>query len=409
MDNENYASNTITDTEVVIIGGGLAGIFSAINLSNQGIPHILIDNPLPDAKSRLGGFARFSGAKFSLPPAGMGLVHVAGSEIRLSEAIEKILKILSLEQKNTALSSDNFVELSSNATLRKYSSIVLSPTEIDILLDKLDHKVRSSTRIIAGKATHIVKSKEGWSVRIDNGQEIEKTITCSTVFYAAGRLSNNIIAAAGALPTTGKGLDIGVRVEFLSKDGVSGLRSYGPDAKILNGNCRTFCLNSPGTIYRYDYLSGSIPGGVVADDTINTANVGILCRTSDKDLILQNFRNTAYLSHKDLLLESDIVRKSEQEFTIPSIMRNLFGDKIVNELEQFGRMLDSCKLWDTRMDHKIHLPLLDWHWSTFALPESHKTTEPGLYALGDSSGHARGLLQAAISGWFAAEEYGDVR
>lgn len=51
------------------------------------------------------------------------------------------------------------------------------------------------------------------------------------------------------------------------------------------------------------------------------------------------------------------------------------------------------------------MPLLDWHWHTFATPSSHLTSLPGVYALGDSSGHARGLLQASVSGWLAAEEY----
>lgn len=408
MDHELHNAAVKSDTEVVIIGGGLAGIFAAIKLSNHGIPHILIDNPLPDAKSRVGGFARFSGAKFSLPPAGMGLVQVAGSEHRLTEVIDTVLSLLSLNEKKSTASSDNAIDISPRTSLRKYNSIVLTPSEIDNLLDRLDQIITSKSILAPGTVEGIKKTDDRWLVTLTDNEGLQSNIICNTIFYAAGRLSNDLIINAGASPTLGKGIDVGVRVEFLSKSSLAKLRGYGPDAKILSGNCRTFCLNSPGTIYRYNYLSGSIPGGVVADDSIATANVGILCRTLRKNEILQEFRERSLRLEKELLKESNIIRKTKDRFIIPGIMREIFDQEIINELEEFGESLDACGLWDTRMEHKIHMPLLDWHWSTFALNSSHKTTEPGLYALGDSSGHARGLLQAAVSGWLAAEEFVNV-
>ncbi len=50
----------------VVIGGGLAGLLGALRLADAGHSVVLFDQALPQAGGRLGGFAEFSGAKFSL-------------------------------------------------------------------------------------------------------------------------------------------------------------------------------------------------------------------------------------------------------------------------------------------------------------------------------------------------------
>ena len=106
--------------DVAIIGGGLTGILAAIRLIKEGVKVALIDNPLPLANGKIGGFVRFSGAKFSLPPAGMGLVPVAGSIERLMVTINKVTEILGLKTKKPDLSKNQFFTSDPRLMIRCY-------------------------------------------------------------------------------------------------------------------------------------------------------------------------------------------------------------------------------------------------------------------------------------------------
>ncbi|MEX0827554.1 MAG: hypothetical protein WD005_01240, partial [Haliea sp.] len=81
----------------------------------------------------------------------------------------------------------------------------------------------------------------------------------------------------------------------------------------------------------------------------------------------------------------------------------------VIQLEDFISQLSDASLVDLSLSHRMHFPLIDWHWPTYAKTGSAQTSEPRLYVAGDSAGHARGLLQAAVSGWLAAEEIANER
>ncbi|MHC8345921.1 hypothetical protein [Pseudomonas sp. RT6P73] len=392
-------------TCVAIIGGGMAGALAAVRLGMLGVEYIIIDEPLPAADEKIGGFARFSGAKFSLPPAGLGLVPIAGTLENLQSVISQILIVLGLQQKQAAVSTDTSRCASEIKELRKYDSIVLLPDEIESLLNKLELLVSSKGSVVYGRATEFVGGSRSWLVKVLNSGGHVLDIKCESVFYSAGRLSNGLLLDAGAQPTDGKGIDVGVRVEFLNKDALQNLRAMGPDAKIIKGACRTFCLNSPGHIYRYEHSGISIPGGVVAEQAVLTANVGLLMRLKNKSGFLRDVWPTLKELDSVFRDSSKIIFSGGTKFGLQPVMRNVFGDKIASEIEGFAEYLIDGNLWDKSYDYRIHLPLLDWHWSTFAIANSHQTTVPGLYALGDSSGHARGLLQAGASGWLAAEEY----
>jgi hypothetical protein len=194
-------------------------------------------------------------------------------------------------------------------------------------------------------------------------------------------------------------LDVGVRVEFTDRRAVKGLRSLGPDAKILSGRTRTFCLNSPGAVYRYPFDNYTIPGGVVASAEVTSANVGLLVRVRSKEDTL--LRAKALLAGTSHYLESPLVER-----TVLGDKRNLveqiFGAEVCSDLERFGKALEEAGLVDWGAPHAVHFPLLDWHWNVYALETTHETSKSGLMVVGDSAGHARGLLQAGISGWLAA-------
>jgi len=397
-------------SDAVIVGGGLAGLLTAIRLARANTQVTLVDISLPQASGELGGFASFSGAKFSLPPAGMGLVPLAGSEEQLTEVINEVLRELGLDKKAIFASSDHDLTPASlkgkGSTYRQYHSILLSPDEILALVAKLKHKVSSNCAVICGNATTLTKAGSEWSLTVigpDNGKSV--TLVAPAVFYAAGRLSSDLLLKAGATLRPRKGLDVGVRFEMLSLEGLAGLRSLGADAKIIINNCRTFCLNSPGLIYRYPFQQITIPGGVVASPSVTTANVGVLLRLSEKENNLAEIVKRSTNLYAAILQASEIESRGLPFGKHAALLSDLYGHEVRERIAEFCSELGRLELINWAVPYKMHLPLIDWHWPTFAEENSHRTSLDDVYAIGDSSGHARGLLQAAVSGWLAAEEF----
>ncbi len=395
--------------DVAIIGGGLSGLLAAIRLLRDGKQVVLIDKSLSLTRGSLGGFASFSGAKFSLPPAGLGLVPLVGSLDVLDRKVEEILHELEIHNSQPIVSRDETrgdESIEGETVLRKYESIVLSPYEITRLLERLSLKISGRCRVVNGTANKLTPRFGGWSISVDSEIKDDADILfADAVFYAAGRLSSDILKRAGAEVKSGKGLDVGVRVEFLDKSALDGLRALGPDAKIINGTCRTFCLNSPGLIYRYPLDGVSIPGGIVADSSEARGNVGLLVRVGEKAKQLQSILSAAKNSRNEMTSLAGELFNSVPFEARRQIVSEILGSSTTAKLESFCRHLDHLKLIDWSSPHHIHLPLIDWHWDTFAETASHRTSLRNVYALGDSSGHARGLLQASLSGWIAAEEY----
>ncbi len=357
----------------------------------------------------MGGFARFSGAKFSLPPAGMGLLPVVGSYENLSEVINDVLQILHLRDKVPENSLDFNAKLSDEqfglgVSTRNYDSIVLTPCEMGELIAKLTKQVNANCFIIEGECLRISKGSGTWEMLYrPTGHSDHRSLLSTAVFFAGGRTSSNLVTSTGCQATTGKGLDLGVRVEFPCRQDLMALRALGPDAKVLAGNCRTFCLNVPGHIYRYDFDSISIPGGVVAERLHAAGNVGILYRHPEKALALEGIVNEAKRLHDSC--KTPFQANDDFLGDAAPVITRLFGQHVVSALGIFADVLQDLGLVNWSRPHYVHLPLLDWHWPTFSLPGTFQTTVDGVYVLGDSSGQARGLLQAAASGYIAAQEY----
>ena len=387
--------------EFIVIGGGLSGLVAAHVLSRRGAAVILLDRSLPDGKGVLGGFTGFSGAKFSLLPAGQGLVPAAGSLERLREATDDVLALLDIRSRVESGAGDTSADepLAGSGAIRRYRSIVLTPPEVARTIEIISGRVRKAVQVIGVEATRLSADGREW-VASDADGEIARA---GSVLFAAGRTGGTLLRDAGATPQEGKGVDLGVRVEFLDYQALWPLREQGPDAKILMGRTRTFCLNHPGTIYRYAFRGISIPGGIVAHHGERRANVGILTRVSPKQATIDDvLRRLAGLKPTEYEL-APVVHGPPFQDKLP-VLRATYGEALAEELQAFAKMLGDANLVDWDRPHKVHFPLLDWHWDVFAVGSTHQADRPGLYVAGDAAGHARGLLQAGVSGWLAAHE-----
>ncbi len=383
---------------IVVIGGGLAGTLAALRLSRDCDNVTVIDESVPAANGRLGGFAEFSGAKFSMLPAGQGLIRVAGSASRVQAVSREVLNELGLDDLCAASMKNPFYEASDGLSLRSYESILVSPTRMAALLSRLTERLGKLVSLENGRVVFLSKISRGWITSLSNG----RSMVADAVIYAGGRTGGNLLELAGAKPQVGKGIDVGVRMNFPDGAGLARLRRMGADAKFLSGRCRTFCLNHPGNVYRYPFDGYSIPGGVVAGPSVQSANVGILLRLGEKARVLQSTREVV---EANLLTGYDVgaLTRTCGLADKNALVNQAWGSEVVEELEAFLDLLATDGLVDWSVPHEVLWPLLDWHWPVFALPNSFRTTQERLYVAGDSAGHARGLLQAAVAGWLAAE------
>ena len=387
--------------DVVVVGGGLAGLMAAARAEALGAATALIDAGVPGTPGELGGFAPFSGAKFSLFPAGTGISPLVGGDEALIEAYQRTCaQFAELGFPQFRIEGREAVgeqaELGHDLAYRRYHSILLSPGEIVSLLAALSGRLQR-TRVL--RATAINLSLSGGP---PFGVELEhrSVVAGERLIVAAGRLGSSLLERAGVPPTRGKGIDVGVRLGFANRGPLLGLRSKGPDAKFMADGVRTFCLNSPGRIFHYPGLGFQLPGGIVADPGWSESNVGVLCRLPDKAAYLRDLAARASAGDPSGLR----LTGSGGDLGWTAASRSLLGEPVVERLTGFIEKLMSSGLVDLPPDYAVHYPLLDWHWPVFSLPGRLGTSVPGVLAAGDASGHARGLLQAAVMGTLAAEE-----
>lgn len=216
--------------KIGVIGGGLAGLVASLRLQNFGHDVALIDEPLPAARGVLGGFAKFSGAKFSLPPAGLGLVNVTGDVANLNLAIQEVLNLLDLPVATLQQSIDARLTLDTSIEQRQYTSYVLSSEQIDDLVFNLARRLNKATTLF-GKAKRISRGAGTWCVDVDSANGAEKVLV-ERLIVATGRKGHALLDAAGAVRQVRKGIDIGVRVEFQQKEALQRVREVAVSGRL---------------------------------------------------------------------------------------------------------------------------------------------------------------------------------
>lgn len=392
--------------DVLVIGGGLAGLLCAEDLGRRGLRVLVLDRPLAAAQGLHGGFSVFSGAKFSLPPAGMGLAPVVGGVERLTELCLETIHRLGLADRipldwSSEESSRDDEPFSMDLRLRRYRSIVLLPNEIRALVQRLHELTARVCEIETGSARQIYQSETGWSIEVTLARGDVAVVDARVLVLAGGRTFSRDLLSQCIPAQSGKGIDVGVRIEFESLAGTEALYRLGADAKIISGDMRTFCLNHPGAIFWYEENGIWIPGGVVAEPGHDRSNVGILMRRPNRERILQVMSERSRGGPRGTTLEG--ARDWSNE-AFKNQLTSALGEKVAEEILEFVVRLHGVGLVNLAEPHRVHLPLIDWYWPTYALPNSLRSSAPNVWVLGDSSGHARGLLQSAVSGVAASSE-----
>ncbi len=391
--------------DAVVVGGGPAGLMTAYRLLDERpqLSVAIVDEQLADGKPA-GGLAVIAGTKLSLPPAGMGLLPVAGSEENFRRVVLSVLSAFRAvdsvpgEWHNEQLGSDE--ELTTELRIRKYDCVMLDPDQMMRAVGSILQFLRDKhTTFVPAQCSAIRPAGEKWAVSILlNGRE--ETLTSDSVFFAAGRS-----AAAAVMPPdlprrSLKGIDVGMRFAFDDIASFVGLSRLGEDAKVLWKRCRVFCVNAPGRIERYGFRRFTIPGGIYHSGEAPYGNFGILCRVGGKSEVI--LRVERVVEEKGL---SWIERPLNSFDQVEEMGVALYGEDVATELVAFSREIERAGLADFGLGWSAHFPLMDWHWDTYCEWNTVRTAAKFLYVVGDAAGHARGILQAAMSGWLGADSF----
>ncbi len=383
--------------DVVILGGGLAGLMAASRAEQAGARAVLVNQSVAGPANKLGGFAAFSGAKFSLHPAGTGLESIVGGADALCDLYASLCRHFAASGLTQFAVSDEVVRgeertLGADLSYRRYHSILLQPSEIERLLLFLEEQL-STTLILRSRAVAIrVNRDDVHAVMLEDGSEIRGR----ALVVATGRLGADLLAHAGVPESSGKGLDVGIRIEFPATAPLDAMRVQGADAKFLRDGVRTFCLNSPGRIFHYDGLGFLLPGGVVAEPGCSASNIAVLCRLPDRKAALAALSRKGPQTDRPFSFESSGSRLGWDDQS-----RSILPGNVMERLDQFVAGLIKQRLIDLSGPYIVHYPLFDWHWPVFSQPGTLETGVRGIWAAGDVSGHARGLMQAAAMGHLA--------
>jgi hypothetical protein len=82
----------------------------------------------------------------------------------------------------------------------------------------------------------------------------------------------------------------------------------------------------------------------------------------------------------------------------------LYGEDVTDSIREFVEMLADGNIIDLGQFSRAHLPLIDWFWPTYCKSNALETSLTNFWVTGDLAGHARGLMQALISGWLVSNK-----
>lgn len=450
---------TTLHVEVCILGLGPAGLGTALCLAESPLAGdtICIEaGVMPDVRScallerseccfaepchmitGVGGASVLSGSKVSVFPAGRAMASIIGSQIETAASLKQALRVfgnfvpLIRPTSSPTSSSKAYSNYAKKGfELRYYDAYQCRTKDLVIGYNRMLDLIKASgiSVHLATEAFRVRLTPSGFLVSC-RSQNRKFDLIADTLVFATGRFGTDFLRASSlALGLDGQPnqFDAGVRLEFPSSLWPD-IDKHHNDLKLHFGNARTFCVTKDGCIAPYHYDGVFLVEGSSAIGTPSgLTNLAITVRIPP-----QNERDQSTLFaevRRRYLYQSEgiPIRQSLVDFlkgyhpSVGRITENVepasitfwhWGDaaacfpqtiatKIRGAVEYFvSRIFSSeeCSLIS------IFAPELDYYWPRFKMNHGFESDVPGLYLVGDSTGHFRGILQAFCSGLKCAE------
>jgi len=449
--------------DVIIVGAGPAGIFSALELTKNTDLSVLMLDKGPDINKRKcpanrglgclncdpcsllsgwGGAGAFSDGKLTLSTEVGGWLHEYCTKERLAELVDYVDKVyLEFGAPNNLYGADldKVEEIERKASLAGLTLVHQKLRHMGT--EKCAETLRKMRGHLNGKVDVRTRTDvKGLLIKNDVVEGVETTkgekIFGKYVVVAPGRSGAEWLkceAQALGLKTLNNPVDVGVRVEILSsvmEDLTSVL--YEPKfiyySKSFDDQLRTFCVAPEGEVIleSYDGIL-TVNGQSYAERKTRNTNFAILVSTSFTEPFKEPIAYGKYLARLTNLLSGGVIiqrlgdlqagRRSTEErigrsVVVPTLKNATPGDLSFvlpyRYLADIREMLEALDVISPGINSKHTLLYgveVKFYTSRLELRDCLETKRVrNLFTIGDGAGVTRGLVQASVSGVVAAEE-----
>jgi hypothetical protein len=448
--------------DVIIVGAGPAGIFSALELTEKTNLNILMLDKGPDINKRKcpanrglgcincdpctllcgwGGAGAFSDGKLTLSTEVGGWLNEYCSKEELAKLVNYVDGIY---QKFGApghlygADLDKVDEIEQKASL---AGLKLVPQKLRHMgTDKCGETLRKMRQELNGKAEIRTRTDvKGLLVKNSVVEGIETTkgekIYGKYVILAPGRVGAEWLkteAQVLGLKTLNNPVDVGVRVELLAsvmEDLTDEL--YEPKfvyySKSFDDQIRTFCVAPKGEVITESYNGIlTVNGQSYAERKTKNTNFAILVSTSFTEPFREPIAYGKYLARLTNLLSGGVLiqrlgdlqegRRSTEErirrsVVVPTLKSATPGDlsfvlpyRYLADIREMLQALDQISPGVNSKDTLLYGIEVKFYTSRLQLTDCLETKIHNLFTIGDGAGVTRGLVQASVSGVIATKE-----
>jgi len=446
--------------DVVIVGSGPAGIFSALEISGKSdLKVLMLDKGLDLTERKCpasrglgcikcetcsllqgwGGAGAFSDGKLTLSTEVGGWLDSYVSKERLAELIDYVDSIYlkyGAPKRTYGVDHDKIEDIERKVTfaglrlihqkLRHMGTERCYETLKNMRRD-LDKAVEVRTRVEVKDV--IVKGGRVVGVRTSKGE----VINAKYVILAPGRSGAewlNLETQALGLKTLNNPVDVGVRIEVKApvlEELTEAL--YEPKliyySKTFDDQVRTFCVNPYGEVITEAYNNIlTVNGQSYADRKTENTNFAILVSTSFTEPFKEPIAYGKYLAHLANLISGGIIiqrygdleagRRSTPErikrsMVTPTLQSATPGDlsyvlpfRYLTDIMEMMKALDQIAPGVASRHTLIYGVEVKFYSSRLELTNELETGVKNLFAIGDGAGITRGLVQSSASGVIAA-------
>jgi len=449
--------------DVIIVGAGPAGIFSALELTKNTSLNVLMLDKGPDIDQRKcpanrglgcincdpcsllsgwGGAGAFSDGKLTLSTEVGGWLNEYCTRQRLAELVDYVDGVyqrFGAPDNLYGADLDRVEEIERRASL---AGLMLVRQKLRHMgTERCADTLRKMRRHLNGKVEVRIRTEvKGLLVKNDVVEGVETTkgekIFGKYVIVAPGRSGAEWLkceAQSLGLRTLNNPVDVGVRVEILSsvmEDLTSVL--FEPKfvyySKSFDDQVRTFCVAPEGEVIMesYDGIL-TVNGQSYAERKTKNTNFAILVSTSFTDPFKEPIAYGKYLARLTNLLSGGVLvqrlgdlqagRRSTEEriersVVVPTLKTATPGDLSFvlpyRYLADIREMLEALDVISPGVNSKHTLLYgveVKFYTSRLVLKDCLETKKiRNLFTIGDGAGVTRGLVQASVSGVIAAEE-----